>query len=268
MPPPAATQAAARLWTALQDKRTYQPIVQNCRPHIDTETLKVAFNSGVGILICPHMRIVCIIDTVAIELPFVCKHDVTMQLSTAIEPLGKVEPLSKIARSEMLHSLHVVWIHALCMQCSPHSRVGNTKMSCNSSRTRTWIAVYHTNNAFFIGAFINTILGYNTNARKSTGIPQCLVNSSKHSSVWYSTIRNPSLLFCYGKNWVTVTKPVHINHIFILFKWKCKWRRERNRRTEMRIRTGGTGTLHCRFYRSSLYETRHTVLNIGSRHSL
>ena len=32
------------------------------------------------------MRIVCIIDTVAIKLRFVCKHDVTMQLATAIEP--------------------------------------------------------------------------------------------------------------------------------------------------------------------------------------
>ena len=76
--------------TTIQDERTYQLIVQNCTPHIDTETLlKVAFNSGVGILICPHMRIVCIIDTVAIELRFICKHDVTVQLATAIEPLQK-----------------------------------------------------------------------------------------------------------------------------------------------------------------------------------
>ena len=45
-----------------------------------------------GILICPRMRIVCIIDTVAIKLRFVCKHDVTMQLAPAIEPLAKVQP--------------------------------------------------------------------------------------------------------------------------------------------------------------------------------
>jgi len=141
-----------------------------------------------------------------------------MQLATASEPLAKVHPLSKIARSDMLHSLHVVWIHTLCMQCSPHSRVGNTKTSCNTSRTRTWTAVYHTNNAFFIDTFINTMLGCNMNAGKSTGIPQCLVNSSIHSSVWYSTIRKPSLIFSYGKNRVTVTKPVQINHICILFK--------------------------------------------------
>jgi len=70
------------------------------------------------------MRIVCIIDTVAIELCLICKHDVTMQLATAIERLAKVQPLSKIVWSEMLHSLHVVWIHALCMQCSPHSLWG------------------------------------------------------------------------------------------------------------------------------------------------
>ena len=64
-----------------------------------------------------HTRVVCIIDTVVIELRFVSKQDVMMQMVTAIEPLAKVQPLSKIARSEMLHSLHVVWIHALCMQC-------------------------------------------------------------------------------------------------------------------------------------------------------
>src|SRR5215469_4742985 len=99
-------------------------IVQNCTPHIDTETLlKVAFNSGVGILISPHMRIVCIIDTVAIKLRFVCKHDVTMQLATATEPLAKVQPLSKIARSETLHSLHVACpLHAVfsTLSCGEH----------------------------------------------------------------------------------------------------------------------------------------------------
>jgi len=41
-----------------------------------------------GILICPHMGVVCIIDTVAIELRFVSKQDVMMQLATAIEPLA------------------------------------------------------------------------------------------------------------------------------------------------------------------------------------
>jgi len=49
-------------------KGPHQLIVQNCTPHIDTKTLfKVAFHSGVGILSSPHMRVVCIIDTVAIE---------------------------------------------------------------------------------------------------------------------------------------------------------------------------------------------------------
>jgi len=92
-----------------EDERTNQLIVQNCTPHIDTKTLlKVAFHSGVGILICPHMIVVCIIDTVVIELRFVSKQDVTMQLATAIEPLAKFQPLSKISRSEMLHLLHVV----------------------------------------------------------------------------------------------------------------------------------------------------------------
>jgi len=178
-----------------QDERTNQLIIQNCTSHIDTKTLlKVAFHSDVGILICPHMRVVCIIDTVVIELRFVSKQDVTMQLATSIEPLAKFQPLSKIARSEMLHSLHVVLTHALSMQCSPHSHVGNTKTSCNSSCTRTWTALYHLNNAFFIDAFINMTLGCNANTGKCTGISQCLVNSSKHSSGWYSTVRKTLLI--------------------------------------------------------------------------
>jgi len=124
-----------------------------------------------------------------------------MQLATAIEPLAKFQPLSKIARSEMLHSLHVVWIHALSMQCSPHSRVGNTKTSCNSSHTHTWTALYHLNNAFFfIDAFINIMVGCNANAGKCTGILQCLVNSSKLSSGWYSTVQKTLPIFSYGMN--------------------------------------------------------------------
>jgi len=103
--------------------------------------------------------------------------------------------------------------------------------------------------------FIDITLGCNANAGKCTGISQCLVNSSKRSSGWYSTVRKTLLIFGYGMNWITVTKTVHINHICILCKWKCKWHRERNRRTEIRIRTGLTGTVHCRFYRPCLYET-------------
>ena len=188
--------------TTFQAEKTNQLTVQNCTPHIDTKTqLKVAFHSGVGILICSHMRVVCIIDTVTIELCFVSKQDVTMQLAIAIEPLAKFQPLIKIARSEMLHSLHVVWIHALCMQCSPHSCVGNTKTSCSSSCTRTWTAMYHLNNAFFfINAFINITLGCNADAGKCTSILRCLGNSSKHSSSLYSTVWKMLLIFSYGIN--------------------------------------------------------------------
>ena len=171
-----------------QDERTNQLIIQNCTPHTNTKTqLKVAFHSGVGILICLHMRVVCIIETITIELQFISKQDVMMQVATAIEPLAKFQPFSKIASSEMLH---VVWIHALCMQCSPHSRVGNTKTSCNSSCTHTWTALYRLNNAFFfIDAFINITLGCNANTGKCTGISQSLVNSSKHSLGWYFMVR-------------------------------------------------------------------------------
>ena len=47
------------------------------------------------------MRVVCIIDTIAIELHFVIKQDVMMELATAIKPLAKFQPLSKIARSDV-----------------------------------------------------------------------------------------------------------------------------------------------------------------------
>ena len=121
-----------------QEERTNQLIVQNCIPYTDTKLqLEVAFYSGVGILISPHMRVVCIINTITIQLHIVSKQDVMMQLATAIEPLAQFQPLGKIAKLKMLLSLHVVQIHALYMQCSPHSRVGNTKTSCNSLRTRT-----------------------------------------------------------------------------------------------------------------------------------
>jgi len=207
------------------------------------------------ILICPHIKVVCIIYTVANELRFISKQEVTIQLATAIEPLAKFQPLSKIARSEMLHSLHMVWIYALCMQCSPHCRVGNTKTSCNSSRSRMWTALYHLNNVFFIDAFINITLGCSGNAGKCTSISKCLVNSSKHSLGWHSTVWKTLLIFSYGKNWITVTNTVHINYICILCKCICKWHRERNRCTEMRICMGITATLHCRFYCPRLYET-------------
>jgi hypothetical protein len=142
-------------------------------------------------------HIVCIIDTIAVELHFVSKLDVMMQLANTVEPLAKFQPLNKIAKSEMLHSLQMVWIHVLCMQCSPHSHAGNTKMSCNSLRTRTWTALYHLNNAFF---FIIITLGCNVHAGKCTGISRCPVNSSKHSSGWYSTVRKTLLIFSYGMN--------------------------------------------------------------------
>jgi len=133
---------------------------------------------------------------------------------------------------------------------------GSTKTSCNSSRTRTWTTLYLLNNAFlFIEAFINITIGYNSKPGKNTGIPQRLLNSSKHSSGWYSTVRETSLIFSYGMNWITVTKTVHINPICVLCNRNCKWYFERNRRTEMGIRTGLTGTLQCCFYHPRLYET-------------
>jgi len=48
---------------------------------------------------------------------------------------------------------------------------------------------------------------------------------------------------------------IFLTHIWILCNWKCKWHRECNWRTEMRIRMGLTDTLHCCFYRPRLYKT-------------
>jgi hypothetical protein len=64
------------------------------------------------------MRVVSIIDTVAIDLRFVSKQDVTMQLATAFEPLAKFQHLSKIAISEMFHSLYEVWLHGFSTRSS------------------------------------------------------------------------------------------------------------------------------------------------------
>ena len=113
--------------TTFEDERTNQLIVQNCTPYIETKTqLKVAFHISVGILICPHTKVVRIIDTVVIELRFVSKQDVTMPLADAIEPLAKFQPLSKIARSEMLHcGLETCPLHAVftTLSCGKHEDV-------------------------------------------------------------------------------------------------------------------------------------------------
>jgi hypothetical protein len=45
------------------------------------------FHSGMRIF-WPHIRIVCVIDTVAMELQFVSKQDVTMQPAIASEPVA------------------------------------------------------------------------------------------------------------------------------------------------------------------------------------
>ena len=157
----------------------------------------------------------------------------------------------------MLHSLHVVWIHALCIvfsipSCGEHEDVLQlfvySHVDCSVPSEQCLL--HHRR-------FLNITFGCNANTGKCTGISQCLVNSSKHSSGWYSMVQKTSLTFSYGINWITITKTVHIglNHICILCNWKCKWHRERNRRTEMRIRSVLTGTLHCRFNRPRLYET-------------
>jgi len=47
---------------------------------------------------------------------------------------------------------------------------------------------------------INITLSCNANTGKCTGILQCLVNSSKHSSGWYATVRKTLPILIYGIN--------------------------------------------------------------------
>jgi len=54
-----------------------------------------------------------------------------MQPAFATQTAAKCQPLSKIARYETLHILHV-WVRALCMLCSPYFRLENNKASCSS----------------------------------------------------------------------------------------------------------------------------------------
>jgi len=153
----------------------------------------------VGILICPHMRVVCITDIVAIELRFISKQDVTMQLATAIEPHAKFQPLSKIARSEMLHLLHVdrCPLHAVfsTLSCGEHEDVlqffAYSHVDC-SVPSEQCLRLHR--------RLINIMLGCNANAGKCTGISQCLVNSSKHSLGWSSTVQKTLLIFSCSMN--------------------------------------------------------------------
>jgi hypothetical protein len=108
-----------------------------------------------------------------------------MQLATSTQPAAKFHPLSKITRSEMLHS-------AFCMQCSPY-----IKTSCSSSRICPWATLYQLNK-FSCPSHLNLTLSRNVNAANCTGISKRLVNSSESSSGWYSAVRKESLVFSYG----------------------------------------------------------------------
>jgi hypothetical protein len=138
--------------------------------------------------------------------------------------------MDKIARSEMMHwLLHVVWLHALCVQHSPYC-MQRPVTSFNTSPNSTRTTLYHLNIVFFfVDIVINFTLDCHANAENYTRISQCMVNSCKHSSGWYYTVWTTSLVLSCGMNCIAVTKSVHMNHIFILCSWKCKWFLERNR---------------------------------------
>jgi len=94
------------------------------------------------------------------------------------------------------------------MECSQNSHLGNIKAPYISSRSSTRITFYRLKNVLYpTDALIKFTLSCITNVGKCTGISGYLVNLRKNSSVLYSTVRKRSLLFCYGMNWLTVTKP-------------------------------------------------------------
>jgi hypothetical protein len=79
-------------------------------------------------------------------------------------------------RSEILH---LIWVHALCMLCSPNSHLGNIKAPCRFSHKSTRIMFYHLNNVSFpIDVFIKLTLSCNSNIGNCTGISRYLVNKN------------------------------------------------------------------------------------------
>jgi hypothetical protein len=89
------------------------------------------------------------------------------------------------AMPEIFHSLHVVWLHALCVQCSAFPRKKNTVISRSSSRTSTWTKLYYLNNVLlFSDISVNLMFNRYSNGGECTGISRCLVKYSKHSSVF------------------------------------------------------------------------------------
>jgi len=71
--------------------------------------------------------------------------------------------------------------------------------------------VYALNNVLFpIDFFIKLTLRCNTNVGKCTDISRYLVKSIQYALVLYSTVWRRLMVFCYGMNFLTVTKTVHI----------------------------------------------------------
>ena len=141
------------------------------------------------------MRVVCIIHTVAIELRFVCKHDVTMQLATDISHLQN-SSLSAKSPGPRCGTRCTWYGHMPLARSVLHTHVCGTRRRLAIFRVLTHGLLCII--LFFIDAFINITLGCNAKAGKCTGISQCLVNWSKHSSDWYSTVRKMLLIFGYG----------------------------------------------------------------------
>ena len=108
--------------TTFENERNNHLIIQNCTTH--TDSVRWRFSTD-------HTWELCVLLTPVTELHFVSKQGIMMQSATATETAGEFQPMSKINRFETLHTLHV-WVRALCMLCSPYSRLRNNRASCSS----------------------------------------------------------------------------------------------------------------------------------------
>jgi len=157
---------------------------------------------ALGISSVHRWRGVCIIDTVAIELLFVSNcycNGATRACHWAT---------CKIPASQQNRQVRDVALAASGMDTFPLHAVFSTHSLGNTANSHVDCSATVNNPFFFIDTFINNTLGCNADSGLCTGISQCLVNPSKHSSGWYSTVRKTLLIFCYGLYWITFTTTV------------------------------------------------------------
>ena len=194
----------------------------------------------------PNTHDSCITDTVATELRYVSKQDVT---TCRRLPLGQLQNSNLWAKSPDSRC---------CIRCTSY---GYMPSACSVLHTLVWgtFRVLARGLRSIIWTMlsssltlINLALGCNANGGKCTRISQW----RRHSSGWYSMVRKKSLVFNCDRNCIAVTKTIHMNHICILCKWTRKWHSERNQMHGEQNRNGTNMRCSvCRFYFPRLSET-------------